>query len=105
MSADRNRTFAVAVTGASGAIYAVRTIAALLEQGCHLELVFSDFGRRLLRDELGEAASIDRLADYLAGRYGDAVGRGSFVVHSNRDLGAAIASGRHARGGMGGGAC
>ena len=50
MPADRNRTFAVAVTGASGALYAVRTIAALLEQGCHLELVFSDFGRRLLRD-------------------------------------------------------
>ncbi len=100
MSADRNRTFAVAVTGASGALYAVRTIAALLEQGCHLELVFSDFGRRLLRDELGDAASVERLADYLAGRYGEAVGRGSFVVHSNRDLGAAIASGSHACGGM-----
>ena len=100
MSADRNRTFAVAVTGASGALYAVRTIAALLEQGCHLELVFSDFGRRLLRDELGDAASVERLADYLAGRYGEAVGRGAFVVHSNRDLGAAIASGSHACGGM-----
>ncbi len=100
MSADRNRTFAIGVTGASGALYAVRTIAALLERGCHLELVFSDFGRRLLRDELGEAASVDRLADYLAGRYGSAVGRGSFVVHSNRDLGAAIASGSHACGGM-----
>jgi len=100
MPAERNRTFAVGVTGASGALYAVRTIAALLERGCHLELVFSDFGRRLLRDELGEAASVDRLAEYLTGRYGQAVERGSFVVHSNRDLGAAIASGSHSCGGM-----
>jgi len=100
MSADRTRTFAIGVTGASGALYAMRTIAALLEQGCHLEIVFSDFGRRLLRDELGEAASVDRLAEYLSGRYGDGVGRGSFVVHSNKDLGAAIASGSHSCGGM-----
>jgi 4-hydroxy-3-polyprenylbenzoate decarboxylase len=100
MSADRNRTFAIGVTGASGALYAVRTMAALLEQGCHLELVFSDFGRRLLHDELGDAASVDHLAEYLAGRYGDLVRRGSFVVHSNRDLGAPIASGSHACGGM-----
>ena len=51
MSAGRR--IAVGVTGASGAIYAARTIAALLEQGCHLELVFSDYGKRLLLDELG----------------------------------------------------
>ncbi len=38
------RTIAVGVTGASGAIYAVRTIAALLELGCHLEIIFSDYG-------------------------------------------------------------
>ncbi len=100
MSAERNRTFAVGVTGASGALYAARTIAALLERGCHLEIVFSDFGRRLLRDELGEAASVERLADFLAGRHGEGIRAGSFVVHSNRDLGAPIASGSHRCGGM-----
>jgi 4-hydroxy-3-polyprenylbenzoate decarboxylase len=100
MSAERDRTFAVGVTGASGALYAVRTIAALLERGCHLELVFTDFGRRLLHDELGEAASVDRLADFLVERYGEGIRAGSFVVHSNRDLGAPIASGSHRCGGM-----
>jgi len=100
MSADRARTFAVGVTGASGALYAVRTVAALLAGGCHLEMVVTDFGRRLLRDELGENATVDRLGEYLAGRYGPEVERGSFVVHSNRDLGAPIASGSHACGGM-----
>ena len=70
MSAEAaRRTVAVAITGASGAIYATRTLAALLERGCHIELVISDYGRRLLRDELGEAAAVDKLADYLASQY------------------------------------
>lgn len=81
-------------------MYATRTIAALLEQGVELELVFSDFGRRLFKDELGSTASVDRLGDYLRDRYGDGVGNGRFVVHSNRDLGATIASGSHRSSGM-----
>ena len=92
-STRRSVAIAIAVTGASGAIYATRTIAALLERGCHLELIVSDYGRRLLRDELGDAASVDKLLDYLADRYGDAVRAGSYTLHSNRDLGAKIASG------------
>jgi 4-hydroxy-3-polyprenylbenzoate decarboxylase len=87
------RHIALAITGASGAIYAVRTLAALLEQGAHVDLVISDYGRRLLRDELGDGASVDRLSAFLAHRYGDATEKGSFTLHSNRDLGATIASG------------
>jgi flavin prenyltransferase len=93
-------TMVIGITGASGAVYAVRTIAALLDQGMRLEIVASDFGRRLLRDELGDDAAIERLGDYLASRYGAGVKAGSFVVHSNRDLGATIASGSHATRGM-----
>ena len=94
------RRIAVAVTGASGAIYAVRTIAALLEAGCDLEIVFSDYGRRLLMDELGQTAKVERFQDLLIERYGGAVQKGSFVVHSNRDLGATLASGSHRCDGM-----
>ena len=89
------RRIAVGVTGASGAIYAVRTIAALLEMGTELEIVFSDYGRRLLMDELGVEAKVERLSELLVARYGEGVGRGRFVVHSNRDLGAPLASGSH----------
>ena len=89
------KTFALAITGASGALYAVRTMAALLERECHLEVVISDYGKRLLHDELGEAASVNRLREYLVGKYGDAVSRGTFTVLSNKDLGATIASGSH----------
>ena len=91
---------AVGVTGASGAIYAMRTIAALLETGCHLEIVFSDYGKRLLMDELGSDAKVDRLQDLLERKYGPAVQKGTFVVHSNKDLGATLASGSHRCSGM-----
>jgi len=94
MSTDvTRRSITVAITGASGALYATRTMAALLERGCHLELVISDYGRRLLRDELGDAASVDKLSDYLVSRYGGGVRKGTTTLHSNKDLGAKIASG------------
>jgi 4-hydroxy-3-polyprenylbenzoate decarboxylase len=83
----------LAITGASGAIYATRTLAALLERGCQIDLIVSDYGKRLLRDELGETASVDRLAAYLSAKYGEGTGGGRFTLHSNKDLGAKIASG------------
>ena len=87
------RSIVLAITGASGAAYATRTLAALLERECHVELVISDYGRRLLRDELGDGAAVDKLTDYLAATYGDAVRKGTYTLHSNKDLGAKIASG------------
>jgi 4-hydroxy-3-polyprenylbenzoate decarboxylase len=95
-----SRRFCLAVTGASGALYAIRTMAALLSNGSHLELVFSDYGRRLLIDELGAEAKVDRLADLLADKYGESTRRGTFEIFSNKDLGAPIASGSHACEGM-----
>ena len=95
-SGDVVRRVAVGITGASGALYAVRTVAALLSAGAEVELVVSDFGRRLLRDELGETASVDALPDYLLNRYGESVQAGTLTVHSNRDVGASIASGSYA---------
>jgi 4-hydroxy-3-polyprenylbenzoate decarboxylase len=92
-SGDTRRSIAIAVTGASGALYATRTMAALMQRGCHLELVISDYGRRLLRDELGEAAAVDKLTEYLIAKYGEDVRKGSYTLYSNKDLGAKIASG------------
>ena len=90
----------VAITGASGAVYAVRTIAALLELGCRVEVIFSDYGRRLLADELGADVKVERLGPFLADRYGPGVANGSLVLHSNRDLGASLASGSSVCDGM-----
>jgi flavin prenyltransferase len=100
MSAERTRAVAIAVTGASGAIYAVRTLAALLTQSVHIELVVSDYGKRLLRDELGDQATLENLRPYLSAKYGRGVEAGTLNLQSNRDLGATIASGSHGCSGM-----
>ena len=99
-STSRQPRYVVAITGASGALYAARTVAALLQAGCALDLIVSDYGRRLLRDELGEEAAVDRFLPYLESRFGDGVTRGSLTLHSNRDLGATVASGSQPARGM-----
>jgi flavin prenyltransferase len=100
MADEAHRSIALAVTGASGALYAVRTLADLLSRGLHVELVVSDYGRRLLRDELGDEAAVERMMPYLSAKYGPQVSAGSFTLLSNRDLGATIASGSHGCSGM-----
>ena len=100
MPDERGRCISVGITGASGALYAVRTVAALLSCGCRVELVVSEFGRRLLRDELGDSAAIEHLLEYLTTRYGDGVRTGTLTLHRNRDVGASIASGSYACEGM-----
>jgi flavin prenyltransferase len=75
-------------------------VAALLERAVHVQLIVSDYGRRLLRDELGDQASLDRLLPFLTEKYGESVSAGSLTIHSNRDLGAPIASGSHGCSGM-----
>jgi 4-hydroxy-3-polyprenylbenzoate decarboxylase len=100
MPSEPTSSIAIAVTGASGALYATRTLAALLTRGVHVELVVSDYGRRLFRDELGEQASLERLVPFLSEKYGADVQAGRLTTHSNRDLGATIASGSHGCRGM-----
>jgi 4-hydroxy-3-polyprenylbenzoate decarboxylase len=100
MPAERPTSIAVAITGASGALYATRTLAALLARGTHVELVISDYGRRLLFDELGERASLDELKPFLVDKYGADVDAGTLNLLSNKDLGATIASGSHGCRGM-----
>src|SRR5262252_10901921 len=93
--AEGRVSIAVGITGASGAIYATRTLAALLERRVHVELIVSDYGRRLLRDELGDQAAVERLQEFLVAKYGGGIAGGTITLHSNRDLGATLASGSH----------
>ena len=94
MSDNRQPRAIVGITGASGALYGVRTLAALMERGYRIEVVVSDLGRRVLREELGDVA-VDRLTDYLVSKYGQVVRAGALAVRSNKDVGAEIASGSH----------
>ena len=86
-----------AISGASGALYAQRFIQGLVAAGVNVHLVVSPWGRRLLRDELGETAAVDKLTEYLVGKYGESIRNGSYTLYSNKDLGAKIASGSRDR--------
>src|SRR5262249_32326612 len=61
--------------------------------GLHVELIVSEYGRRLLRDELGDQATLEHLLPFLGAKYGDGVSAGTINLHSNRHLGATIAGG------------
>lgn len=83
----------VGVTGASGALYAVRTIRALLLASCEVHLVVSTFGIRLLRDETGLDLDEETVPEFLARTEGLTEGAGRIVRHDENDLGASISSG------------
>jgi 4-hydroxy-3-polyprenylbenzoate decarboxylase len=82
----------VAITGASGALYAQRFIQGLAAVGVNVHLVVSPLGRRLLHDELG-LEKIDLCA--LAGTTEQAI-----TLYNYNDVGAKIASGSFLHDGM-----
>jgi len=89
------RPIVVAVTGASGAPYAVRLIEQLVAQAQPVSLIVSDHGIRLLDTELG-IASVDALRD----RVGAIAWDRHVHVYDDRDRGAAPASGSSLSAGM-----
>lgn len=87
-----NRT-TVAITGASGAIYALRTLRALLMNGDEVHLIVSGFGWMLLREEAGFEGKQAEFEDFLADRYGADIANGRLIVHQIGNMAAPVASG------------
>jgi len=82
----------VAITGASGALYAQRFIHALVAANVHVHLVISPLGRRLLHDEMGmETVDLPALAG---------TDRHSITLYNYNDVGAKLASGSFLHHGM-----
>lgn len=92
MVTERKR-IVLAVTGASGAIYAERTLKALLEDGHTVDLIVSAYGARLLKEERDLPGEPRRLVAALAERYGLDLREDQVAVHANTDLGAGVSSG------------
>lgn len=117
----------LAITGASGALYALRLLEMLLRSGTDVHLVISAFGRAVLAQELGVRVESDRfrpsdlttsqvgasdetatdlqraVADVLHGLAGAldvGSGNGRIVYHRHDDFMAPIASGSFRTGGM-----
>ncbi|MEM6506182.1 MAG: UbiX family flavin prenyltransferase [Planctomycetota bacterium] len=90
----------VAITGASGALYAHRLIQLVVSADIETHLVVSPLGQRLLHDELGlEGLTPSGLAA-LAGLEEEAEKPENVVLHNFRDVGATIASGSFQHDGM-----
>ncbi len=90
---SRRRNFIVAITGASGAIYARRIAQGLNRPDVRTYLLISPAGRRLLHDELGvEKPEPERVLDESI--------RGEIVPLAYHDIGACVASGSFPTDGM-----
>jgi 4-hydroxy-3-polyprenylbenzoate decarboxylase len=89
----------LAVTGASGAIYALRTASALLRAGRAIELIVSSVGRTVLAEELGidDARTFSGVISKSAGL---THGSGRIVEYGPDEMAAPPASGSHPVSGM-----
>jgi 4-hydroxy-3-polyprenylbenzoate decarboxylase len=86
------RHIIVAITGASGGIYALRLLRALLMEGHRVSLILSRFGRYVLQEETSLPAGED-MQEQLAALYGEGVRQGSLEEYKIGDLAAPVASG------------
>jgi flavin prenyltransferase len=87
----------VAMTGASGAPYAIRLLQVLTRSGRRVHLTMSPSAVQVLRDELGLEADLDAFNPIALGLRGDS---GRLVYHHHGDFSAGIASGSFPTGGM-----
>ena len=81
----------VAITGASGAIYALRTLRALLMCEIAVDVVISEFGWMLLRDEGGFEGKQQDFGRFVKKKYDVCVEH--LALHPLKDLAATLASG------------
>ena len=95
------KRYIVGITGASGAVYAIRLLDQLMIKGHEVHLVVTDFGKRLLIDELKiSAVSLETLCPHLAADQHAEHYRSLLIVHPNKDVGAVIATGSFLNEGM-----
>ncbi len=86
---NRNRKILVAVTGASGSIYALRLLEELWKAGCDIHLVFSETGADVFKFETDiDAADISGWIEKISAQDTPAI-----TVHDNKNLFAGPASG------------
>ena len=93
---DDDRPIVLAMTGASGAPYAVRLLRVLARSGRSVHLTMSESATQVLREELGIAISTNRFDSSV---FGD-LGAGRVTYHHHSDFSAGIASGSFRTAGM-----
>ncbi len=94
------RRVIIGITGASGGIYAVRTIRAFLIHGFEIHLIVSDYGNFVLKDECGIDLKNTEPMEVFRAMFGSDVGNGTIIKYNFRDLTARISSGSFETEGM-----
>ena len=87
------KQYVVGITGASGSIYGLRTLEALLEAGARVRLILTETGEKVVAYETGREPG-EWIAEFKA-RYTDRL-----ILEDNKDLFTAAASGSHLADGM-----
>jgi flavin prenyltransferase len=90
----------IAMTGASGALYFVRTMRALLLGGHAVELVVSKHARFTLEDETAFGDFAGTIPEWLCAELGDSVRPDQIRMHQHNDQTSPIASGSNVADGM-----
>lgn len=92
------KRFVVGITGASGAVYAQRLCTELVRLGHELHIVVTNYGKRLLRDELAmEGINLHTLCGLDPGEDPRELG---IHLHPTKDVGASLGSGSFRHDGM-----
>lgn len=96
MTPSRGDDLVLAMTGASGAPYAVRLLSVLMRSGRRVHLTISPSAVQVLRDELGLEVDLDAFHPMTLGLRES----GRLVYHHHKDFSAGIASGSFPTAGM-----
>ncbi len=95
------KRYILAISGASGAVYATRLLDQLLTKGHEVHLVVSDYGKRLLSDEMDiTKINLNTLAPHLGSDQHAETYASRLIIHPHKDVGASIASGSFLHDGM-----
>ena len=102
MTVERTGNLTLAVTGASGAVFAGSMLRLLAADPRvrRVDVVVSDSAMRVLAEELGLQGGRSRVLHTLIATAGEAVALEKFRLHDNADIGAGIASGSYPSDGM-----
>ena len=95
MTPPGERPLVLAMTGASGAPYAVRLLRVLCQSGRTVHLTMSASAAQVIREELGIEVSLSRFDPEVFGELG-----GTLIYHHHADFSARIASGSFRTAGM-----
>ncbi len=98
--ADYKKKIIVGITGASGAIYALRTVRALLVNGIEVHAIISGYGAYVIESETDFPLKAKTLLEGFRTSFGDDVLNGDIIKYNNKDLAAAISSGSFKTNGM-----